>query len=169
MEEIRLRKYRTSDEEAIKDIFNYFGKESFACYNESDITITDVKDRLNGVRSALVYEENEKVIGFGYISRYKEYPNFDHTGVLTYFLLPDYTGRGLGTKLINQLFSIGKSMGISNYLAHISSENKQSLNFHKKLGFEKVGKMKNVARKFGKFVNIIWVQKEFGNKGGINE
>ena len=79
----------------------------------------------------------------------------------------DYTGLGLGTKLLNELISAGKKIGITNYLAHISSQNTQSLNFHKKHGFEEVGRFKKVAIKFNNFIDVVWVQKQLAAESDI--
>ena len=110
------------------------------------------------------YEETEleRIIGFGYLSEFKPFSNFNQTGVLTYFILTEYTGKGLGTRIINELISFGKKEGITNYLAQISSKNKQSINFHKKHGFVEVGNFKEVGIKFNQKFDIIWMQKIFG-------
>lgn len=169
MNEIILREYHPNDIEAVKNIFNYFGKESFACYNDVDINLEEMEKRMADVRYALVYELYGEVIGFGYVSYYKKFPNFDHAGVLTYLIFPEYTGKGLGSKLLNRLFEVGRDKGITNFIAHISSKNNQSLNFHNKMGFTKVGEIKNIAKKFGEMVNIVWVQKEFAADGDLYE
>jgi len=70
----------------------------------------------------------------------------------------------LGRKIINELISTGKKHGITNYLAQISSKNKQSLNFHKKHGFVEVGKFKDVGTKFDQNFDIVWMQKILGEK-----
>lgn len=143
-------------------IFNHFAKESFAVYCDYELPKDQFIKLLEHTKIILVIRDNEKVIGFGYISNYKPYPNFNRTGLLTYFILPEYTGKGLGTKLFNELISKGRTIGITNYLAHISSKNEQSIRFHEKYGFEEVGRLKNVAVKFGEQIDIVWVQKQFG-------
>ncbi len=159
-----IRSFEESDQSKTLIIFNRFAKESFAVYCEEELQENQFLKLLDNAKIILVIEEKDKVIGFGYISNYKPYPNFSHTGVLTYFILPEYTGKGIGTKLFNQLISKGREIGITNYLAHISSKNVQSLRFHEKLGFEEVGMLKNVAFKFGELIDIIWVQKQFGEQ-----
>ena len=109
----------------------------------------------------LVLETGNKVVGFGFVASYNPFKSCNHVGVLTYFILPEYTGKGLGTKLFNQLISKGKDLGITNYLAHISSRNEQSLNFHKKHGFQEVGRFKDMSVKLGESIDMVWVQKQF--------
>jgi len=157
----KIRKKNDADSKTIMRILNSFVKDSFAVYPEEKISSSFATEMSNDAKIFLVVELNQEVIGFGKITPYKKYSNFNHTGVLTYFILDNHTGLGLGSKLLNELLLRGNEIGITNYLAHISSRNSQSLMFHKKHGFEEVGRFKNVSIKFGKPVDIVWVQKEF--------
>ena len=139
----------------------YIIKVSFAAYPETALSPDRLKELMKPAKVNLVLQKDKTIIGFGYICGFKPLPNFSHTGTLTYFIRPEFTGQGLGTKLFNELINRGKDLGITNYLAHISSRNEQSLNFHKKMGFDEVGRFKNVGRKFGKDIDMVWVQKEF--------
>lgn len=163
-QEISICNYKENDLGEMLTIFNHFVKVSFAVYCDTEINIDQFKKLIEHARIILILRKNEKVIGFGYIGNYKPYQNFDRTGVLTYFIIPQYTGRGLGTQLFTELISKGKNIGITNYLAHISSKNEQSLRFHENHGFEEVGRFKNLAVKLGEEIDIVWVQKQFGDQ-----
>jgi L-amino acid N-acyltransferase YncA len=160
-EKITIREKRDSDNNKIMDILNSFVEDSFAVYSKELVASTFAIDSTNDSRVFLVIESQDGVIGFGMITPYKKYTNFNHTGVLAYFIKEGFTGLGLGSKLLKNLLYEGNKIGITNYLAHISSHNNQSLCFHKKHGFEEVGRFKNVSVKFGKSVDIVWVQKDF--------
>ena len=169
IEKINIREKRECDNDVIMHILNSFVNDSFAVYAEEFVASTFIIDSTINARVFLVLEHNCEVIGFGMITPYKQYSNFNHTGVLGYFIKEEFTGLGLGTNLLHELIYQGNKIGISNYLAHISSHNYQSLNFHRKHGFEEVGRFKNVSIKFGTHVDIVWVQKEFKHKLEANE
>ena len=156
-----IRDFHQSDIDEILEIFNIFARTSSAVYSEYELEKDQFEKLLEPVKRILILQNGKKVIGFGFIDSYKPFPNFDHTGVLTYFIKPEYTGNGLGTKLLNKLILTGKEKGITNYLAHISSKNIQSLKFHKKHGFEEVGKFKNIGMKFCEPFDVIWMQKQY--------
>lgn len=160
-----IRNFKDSDTEEMLSIFNSYIKTSFAAYPENDLTLDRLKKLIEPAKIILVIYNIDDMIGFGYIASFKPLPNFNHTGVLTYFLTDEYTGKGLGTKLFNELIERGKQQGITNYIAHISSKNDRSLNFHKKLGFAEVGRLKKVGIKFGEPFDIVWVQKNFSDDG----
>jgi phosphinothricin acetyltransferase len=157
---ITIRDFRQNDLDAMLVVFNSFVRNSHAAYPESELSRESFEKLLAQARIIVTLRDEEAVVGFGFISAYKPLANFDHTGVLTYFILPDYTCMGLGTRLLHELLRRGRDAGITNYLAHISSRNEQSLNFHRKHGFKEVGRFREVARKFGELIDVVWVQKQ---------
>jgi L-amino acid N-acyltransferase YncA len=159
--EVIIRTKKEDDFEKVLEVVNSFVKHSFAAYQDEPYPPSIVDEWSKKARVFLVLETRSEVIGFGFVSSYRPFKSFNHVGVLTYFILEEYTGKGLGTKLINQLISKGKDLGVTNYLAHISSKNEQSLNFHKKHGFKEVGRFKDMSHKLGESVDMVWVQKQF--------
>ncbi|MCH7965159.1 MAG: N-acetyltransferase [Bacteroidetes bacterium] len=159
--EVIIRSKKEEDREKVLEVVNSFVKDSFAAYSDEYYSSSIVDEWSNKAKVFLVLETGNKVVGFGFVASYKPFKSCNHVGVLTYFILPEYTGKGLGTKLFNQLISKGKDLGITNYLAHISSRNEQSLNFHKKHGFQEVGRFKDMSVKLGESIDMVWVQKQF--------
>jgi phosphinothricin acetyltransferase len=96
----RIRQFQNPDLKDMLEIFNIFAKTSSAVYCDFELTIEQFKKLLEPARKILIMQNGRKVIGFGFISSYKPFPNFNHTGVLTYFFRQEYTGNGLGTKLL---------------------------------------------------------------------
>lgn len=162
---ITIRDFSPNDLDAMLVVFNSFVRDSHAAYPESELNRGQFEKIMAQAKIIVTLRDDEAVIGFGFISSYKPLANFDHTGVLTYFILTDYTGMGLGTRLLHELLHRGREAGISNYLAHISSRNEQSLNFHRKHGFIEVGRFRQVARKFGELIDVVWVQKQLSPGG----
>ena len=159
--EVIIRTKKEEDAEKILEVVNSFVKDSFAAYSDEYYPPSIVDEWSKKAKVFLVLETGNKVVGFGFVASYKPFKSCNHVGVLTYFILQEYTGKGLGTKLFNQLISKGKDLGVTNYLAHISSKNEQSLNFHKKHGFQEVGRFKEMSVKLGESVDMVWVQKQF--------
>jgi len=158
--ELIIRPKTEEDLEKILEVVNSFVENSFAAYQDEAYPPTIVDEWTKKARVFLVLETGNEVVGFGFVASYRPFKSFNHVGVLTYFILQEYTGKGLGTILINKLISKGKALGITNYLAHISSKNEQSLNFHIKHGFREVGRFKDMSVKLGESVDMVWVQKQ---------
>ncbi|MFH1776033.1 MAG: GNAT family N-acetyltransferase, partial [Candidatus Omnitrophota bacterium] len=77
----------------------------------------------------------------------------------TYFLLPEFTRKGIGKKILEFLIQEAQKKNIDTLLANISSFNEQSIKFHEKMGFSHCGSFKRVGRKFGKNFDVVWMQK----------
>lgn len=155
----KIREFIDGDQLAIIDIFNYFIRESFAAYLENEVNLQFFNTLKGAAKVFFVLEADKKIVGFSFIKPYLNYENFNHTGALTYFILPQYTDKGLGTRMLNSLIKAARAKKISHLLAHISSRNHQSLRFHKKHGFEECGRLKGIGRKFNEPFDVIWLQK----------
>jgi len=67
---------------------------------------------------------------------------------------------GLGTALMEANIEACVKLGLKNVIAVIGdSENMASINLHKKLGFRKVGTMREVGFKFGRWLDVVLMQK----------
>ena len=161
MVEHTTREVTDADAQAIVDIFNYHAQNSFAAYADHEVGIELFHRLRNASRKFLflVVEVEHKVVGFGLMCPYHTFETFKKTAVLTYFLLPDYTRLGLGSELLNRLVRDARARGVDNLLAHISSRNKQSLDFHRKHGFVECGRLRGIGVKFGEEFDVVWVQK----------
>nr|WP_305309975.1 GNAT family N-acetyltransferase [Methanolobus sp.] len=87
-------------------------------------------------------------------------PSFSHTAEASYFLQPELTGNGLGSRILECLEAGGKERGVSCILAGISSLNDGSIRFHLKHGFMQCGRFRNAGKKNGMFFDIVWMQKD---------
>ena len=161
MAEHTIREARDSDKRQIVDVFNYHVKNSFAAYPETEVGLGFV-DALRNMSKGfpfLVIEVDQGVVGFGLMRPYHNYETFKRTGLLTYFILPEYTRMGWGSELLDRLVREAVARGMDNLLASISSRNEQSLAFHKKHGFVECGRLRDVGVKFGKSFDVVWMQK----------
>jgi len=104
--------------------------------------------------------QGDTVIGFCQLSAYNPMPTFAKTADCTYFIHPDYVGKGIGTLCLDKLIEEGKKMGIVNLIAEVSAENAASLAFHEKCGFKKVGELEQIGEKLGRAFSIVLLQKK---------
>ena len=160
METTTIRTFRETDHSPVLDIFNRFVRESFAAYPDVEVELDFIDNLLNSAIIFRILEFEAEVIGFGFVRPFMPLPNFGHTGLLTYFILPEFTRKGMGTRLLDALIEAGRRKGLTNYLGNISARNEQSLAFHRKHGFKEVGRFSDVGAKFGESFDIVWVQKQ---------
>ncbi len=117
----------------------------------------------------LVAEEEGTVQGYAYAGPFKERAAYDHSCELSIYLDRNAQGRGYGRQLYEAMEAALKSKGILNLYACIAdpvSEDeyltKNSEQFHQHLGFVKVGSFYKCGYKFGRWYNMIWMEKIIG-------
>jgi len=150
------------DRNAVIDIFNYHVENGFAAYPEQELPyefFDHFQQIMAGYPSVSVRDEDGKLIGFGFMRPYHPSPTFRRTAEVTYFLLPEYTRKGIGRKILERFLQEAPKLGVDNFLANISSLNEPSIAFHRKMGFEECGRFRRIGRKFGRDFDVVWMQK----------
>lgn len=159
---IAIRKVVDQDCDEIVAIFNYYVEHGFAAYPEKPLDrkfFEFMKTIIHGDAFFAVETEEKKIVGFGFLKRYHPYPAFDRTAEAGYFILPEFTLRGLGGLLLEALEKEARTLGVDNLLANISSLNPPSLSFHRKHGFQECGRFEKILTKFDRDLDIVWMQK----------
>jgi phosphinothricin acetyltransferase len=102
----------------------------------------------------LVYEENGKVIGYTYASKWKERSAYRYSVETGTYLDSSYVGKGIGTILKTELLKALKEKSIHSVVCGIALPNPASIALCEKFGFEKVAHLKEVGYKLGKWVDV---------------
>ena len=158
----RFRAAVEGDRKAVTSVFNYFVEHSFAAFPEEKVD-TSFYDRMANIAKGYpfyVIETDENgVVGFALLHPYHGAPTLRRTAVATYFILPEHTGQGLGTQVLNRFISEARAMGIDTLLASISSLNEGSINFHLLHGFVECARFQRIGVKKGRDFDVVWMQK----------
>jgi L-amino acid N-acyltransferase YncA len=162
VQDYSIRMATEEDREAVVDIFNYFVEKSFAAYpdTKAGYSLFDVLKTMCLQGTFYVIDKPEGgVIGFGMLRPHQKSSTFSRAAELTYFIMPGYSRRGLGARLLQVLEKDAAKLGVETLLANISSLNSQSLGFHRKQGFKQCGCFERVGRKLGRDFDVVWMQK----------
>ena len=156
-----FRPVADGDARVVVDIFNYYVENGFAAYPEKKMTYGefDLLKEYAVDYPFYVVEKEGKVIGFGMLRPHLKKDTTKRAADVIYYILPEFTGWGIGSDLLARLVGDAKARGIDTLLASISSENEGSISFHKRHGFEEAGRFRRVGRKFGKDFDIVWMQR----------
>jgi L-amino acid N-acyltransferase YncA len=111
----------------------------------------------------LVAEEGEQLLGFAYCQWFKPRPAYRFSAEDSIYLHPEAGGRGLGRSLLAELAWQAEAAGIRKLIAVIGdSANLSSIGVHRSLGFSTVGVLKACGWKFGKWLDIVLMEKTLG-------
>lgn len=108
---------------------------------------------------ALVAPEGE-VAGFCMLEPRMPLPTFSEVAEVMYFLHPEHTGKGYGTMALHHLEAEARRRGIRKLLADISSENADSIAFHRRHGFAEYGRLEDAGAKFGRRFGLVYMVKD---------
>jgi len=112
----------------------------------------------------LVVEEAGQVLGFAYCNWFKPRPAYRFSAEDSIYLHPDARGRGLGRLLLGALAEAGQKAGLRKLIAVIGdSANAGSIGVHTALGFTPAGVIKSCGWKFGRWLDIVLMEKVLGD------
>lgn len=153
-----IRSATTADSEAITRIYNHYIRESVITFEENDVGAREMAGRIEETMGAtlpwLVAEDQGVVVGYAYASKWKARSAYRFAVESTVYLDQKYTGRGVGTKLYQELLGILRAKSLHVVIGGIAQPNPASVALHERLGFEKVAHFKEVGFKFGRRVDV---------------
>jgi len=144
-------------------------KEIFAIYNEEvlhgiatfDTEPVEEEEQINWLlkreakHPVLVGEVEGKIAVWGSLNPYSPRKAYDLTATESVYVHKDFRGRGYGEKMLVALLEEARNRGLRALLALIAAENEASLRLHAKCGFQKVGELKKVGFKFGRWLDVV--------------
>ncbi len=161
--EIKIRDYQKQDCSAVLAIINDAILNSTALYDYNVRTLTTqetiFEEKLQKGFPIIVAEMNNEVIGFGYYSEFRFREAYKLTVEHSVYANKNYIGKGIGKLLLTELIERAKKQNLHTMIGVIDSENTNSIDFHKKFGFEEVGFIKESGFKFNKWLHSVIVQK----------
>jgi L-amino acid N-acyltransferase YncA len=156
-----IRPVEQRDWLAVTKIFNHFVANSFAAYPEEPVAVDFFQNKHLAAPGYpfLVAESDGEIVGFAYLSPFHPVATMRRSATLTYFIHTDFTGQGLGGRFLDQLVDAGRRLGVTNFLAHISSGNDGSIRFHARHGFTECGRFLKIGDKHGRTFDMVWMQR----------
>ena len=98
------------------------------------------------------------IVGFAYSSAYRPRPGYRLTRETSVHLAERARGCGLGRRLYDDLLARVRADGIHVVLALVALPNPGSVALHEACGFEHLGTMREVGRKFDRWLDTAWFQ-----------
>ena len=153
-----IRKVQLSDAEDIVNIYNYYIENTIISFETLKIDVNEETQRIKKILDNnypfIVYEEQNVVLGYAYLSKWREREAYKNTLETSIYVHKDHHNKGIGKILYKELINLGKTQGIHALIGGMSIPNPQSRKLHKRLGFQRVGLFKEVGYKFNKFIDV---------------
>jgi phosphinothricin acetyltransferase len=94
------------------------------------------------------------VQGYAILAYYGDRSGYRVTGEVSIHLDPSARGRGYGKVLFEALIEAGRAFGFRSLMSRITANNTGSVRMHERAGFRQVGYFPEIAKKFGRYVDV---------------
>jgi len=150
------------DAEPIRQIYNLEVTTSTATFDLVPRSLDEQRSWLaerSGARAVLVAEIEGQVGGFGSLSPWRDRPAYATTVEDSVYVHQDHRGAGVGRVLLEALVTTATAHGFHACMARIVGGHDASIALHRRCGFEVVGTEREVGRKFGKWLDVVLMER----------
>lgn len=157
-----IRPYLDQDAEEIRTIINQSILETSHNYDYYPKSSEEIQslftEKIKNGYPILVGIMDGEVCGYATYGKFRAKPGYDKTIEHSIYLNEKAQGKGLGSELMRQLIGLATDKGYHVMIAGMDSENQGSYRFHQRLGFKEVARFSEVGFKFGKWLNLVFMQ-----------
>ena len=158
-----IRPATEDDLPAITAIFNEVIATTAAIYADDPFSLEDRAAWFAARRAmgypVLVADDGDGVLGLASFGDFRPWPGFRHTVEHSVYVRGDARGRGLGSALVAALFEPARALGKHVMIAGIDASNEGSIRMHERLGFVRGAVLHEVGRKFGRWLDLLFMEK----------
>jgi L-amino acid N-acyltransferase YncA len=151
-----------SDLPEIVAIYNEAIATSTAVFSDQPVTVERqrrwLSDRRASGHPVIVARQEGAVLGFASYGDFRPWPGYGLTVEHSVYVLAGRRREGIGRRLVLELLDRARRQGKHVVVAGIDAENRSSLLLHEQLGFEQVGRLPQVARKFDRWLDLVFLE-----------
>jgi L-amino acid N-acyltransferase YncA len=161
---MRIEDATDDDLPAVVAIYNDVIRTSTAIYREEPATLAERQAwnetrKTNGYPLLVARTDDTPVAGFATFGDFRAWPGYRFTVEHSVHVAESHRGRGIGTALMRELIGRGAALGKHVMVAGIDADNAGSIRMHERLGFEQTGHLKQVGRKFDRWLDLVFMQR----------
>jgi phosphinothricin acetyltransferase len=167
---ITIRGLEVPDIEAVTRIYEHHTLNGTGTFDETPLSLEEMRQRYEKVRAQglpwLVADVEGIVAGYAYAMLFHARHGWRFTLEDSVYIGPDYQRRGIGKALLGELLKRCEALGYRQMIAAIGdSSNAGSVGVHRAMGFAEAGIYRNVGVKFGRWLDVVLMQRALGEGG----
>ena len=162
-EDIEVRAGRSGDLEGLNDLYNHYVLSSPVTFDIEPITMDARRawfEEFGGRYLLFVAIEGERVIGYAHSKYFRPKQAYETSIETTVYVSESEVGRGVGKQLYSALFAGLAGLDVHRAYAGITMPNDASVALHEGFGFRQVAYFTEQGRKFDKYWDVAWFEKE---------
>jgi L-amino acid N-acyltransferase YncA len=157
-----VRTATESDLVAIRAIYNHYVLTSTCTYQLEPESEEDRREWFRG-RSArhpvIVADVQGEVVGWAALSPWSKRAGYDRTVEASVYVRADQHRKGVGRALLLDLLDRARALGHHVVIGGASTDQPASIALQEALGFEHVACFREVGYKFGRWLDVVYLQK----------
>ncbi|HVF05404.1 MAG TPA: GNAT family N-acetyltransferase, partial [Frankiaceae bacterium] len=143
-------------------IFNHWIETSTATFHEEPLDVAafsaEVVDHADPRHGCFGIRVDGDLVGFVVVAAFKGRCAYRDSAEVSVYLAPGAVGRGLGRQAIAYAVAHGRARGLHVLLAVVCTENAASLAAFGRAGYAEVGRLREVGRKFGRLLDVAYLE-----------
>lgn len=152
---------------AIRDIYAHHVIHGTGSFETAPPDTQEMLARLEKIHSLglpwVVALQEDKVIGYCYLTRYRERYAYRYTLEDSIYIDPAAQRQGAGNALLRHVIDWAETHGYRQLIAMVGDSNNQgSLKVHQQVGFTEIGTLKDVGFKHGRWLDTVLLQRALG-------
>lgn len=160
---MQIRDAGDHDLEGITTIYNDAVEHTTAIWNEIMVDVENRRVWLADRRKAgypvlVAISDNGEILGYASFGDWRAWDGYRHTVEHSVYVRADQRGAGIGKALMEALIARARAIGKHVMVAGIEAGNSGSIRLHEKLGFEQAGLLRQVGTKFGRWLDLAFLQ-----------
>jgi L-amino acid N-acyltransferase YncA len=164
---VAIRDFTPDDLEAVTRIYGRHVLHGTATFEEVPPSAEEMRLRTEKIRALglpwLVATDGAAFLGYAYADRLRERSAYRFTLEDSVYIDPAYHRRGAGRALLRELIARCEARGYRQMIAAIGdSANQASIGVHRAVGFEQAGVYRSVGLKFGRWLDVVLMQRALG-------
>ena len=160
---MQVRDASEEDLAAVLAIYNDVIATTTAVFRDQPATLEDRREwwqaRVAQGYPVLVAVADDAVVGFASFGDFRAWPGYRFTVEHSVHVRADRRGGGVGQALMHPLIARARTLGKHVMMAGVDADNAGSIRFHERLGFERVGHLREVGFKFGRRLDLVFLQR----------
>jgi phosphinothricin acetyltransferase len=159
---MQIRDATEDDLPGILAIYNHVIATSNAVYTETAATLDDRRAWLAARRAGdlpVLVADDAGITGFASFGDFRPWPGYALTVEHSVYVHEAAQRRGVGTALVGRLIDEARRRGKHVMIGGVDAANTASIGMHRKLGFIEAGALREVARKFGRWLDLVMMQR----------
>lgn len=169
---ITTRTAAPADAKALLAIYTPYVEQTAITFEYDVPTLEKFTSRIQTTLRKFPYiiaEEDNEILGYAYASPFKERAAYGWSVETSIYVKQNQRQKGIGRLLYDRLEEILKKQGVLNVNACIGYPQiedeyltQDSVRFHEKLGYSMVGTFHKCGYKFGRWYDMVWMEKFIG-------